>query len=447
MSVTIDGIISGFDTSSLIDAILTASAANKDQMERQLEADQASLDKISELSSLLEDLSGSIDTLQSDITDSYTATVTEGVGFTAETSNGVAPGTYQVDVLSLAASEMEVSQGFADASASGTIAQGTLTVTVAGVDTDVTIDGTNDSLSGLAEALDAVDGVRAYVLNTGEATDPYKLVVQSQDSGLANTLEFDTSGLAGGTVPAFTEIQAGADAHLTVNGLDVYSSSNDVKAIPGLTLTLQQDGLGPAPVEVALDETAFEEKVQAFVDSYNAVIDHYAKNTVFNEEVGLQGPLVGDSTARRTIDQLGSLVSNAYTVPESGLSILAQIGIETQQDGTLELDTEALSEALQGSFDDVVGLLTSETGALSTVQTQIEDVFVDPDTGTLSSRQDSLQETIEELQERIEDEEDRLASQADTLRGQFTAMEATMAELQTTTMFLSSFFTAPQTNS
>ncbi|HHO51035.1 MAG TPA: hypothetical protein ENK18_09235 [Deltaproteobacteria bacterium] len=443
MSVTIDGIISGFDTTSLIDAILTASAANKDQMEQQLEADQASLDKLSELSSLLEDLSDAIDGVQSDITDTYTATVAEGVGFTAETSKGVAPGTYQVDVLSLAASEMEASQGFADASAMGTIAQGTLTVTVAGVDNDVTIDGTNDSLSGLAEALDAVDGIRAYVLNTGSATDPYKLVVQSQDSGATNTLSFDTSGLAGGTVPAFTEIQAGADAHLTVNGLDVYSSSNDVKAIPGLTLSLQQAGLGPAPVEVALDQTAFEEQVQALVDSYNEVIDHYAKNTVFNQEVGLQGPLVGDSTARRTIDQLGSLVSNPYTVPESSLSILAQIGIETQQDGTLELDTEALSEALAASFDDVVGLLTSETGALATIQTQIDDVFVDPDSGTLSSRQDSLQDSIDDLKERIDEEEERLASQADTLRGQFTAMEATMAELQTTTLFLSSYFTAP----
>ncbi len=443
MSVTIDGIISGFDTTSLIDAILTASAANKDQMEQQLEADQASLDKLSELSSLLEDLSDAIDGVQSDITDTYTATVAEGVGFTAETSKGVAPGTYQVDVLSLAASEMEASQGVADASAMGTIAQGTLTVTVAGVDNDVTIDGTNDSLSGLAEALDAVDGIRAYVLNTGSATDPYKLVVQSQDSGATNTLSFDTSGLAGGTVPAFTEIQAGADAHLTVNGLDVYSSSNDVKAIPGLTLSLQQAGLGPAPVEVALDQTAFEEQVQALVDSYNEVIDHYAKNTVFNQEVGLQGPLVGDSTARRTIDQLGSLVSNPYTVPESSLSILAQIGIETQQDGTLELDTEALSEALAASFDDVVGLLTSETGALATIQTQIDDVFVDPDSGTLSSRQDSLQDSIDDLKERIDEEEERLASQADTLRGQFTAMEATMAELQTTTLFLSSYFTAP----
>ena len=445
MSVTIDGIISGFDTTALIDAILEASAAPMAAMEEQLEAEQATLDKITELSSLLEDLSTNIEELQGGLTAGFAATVAEGAGFTASTSSGAIAGIYSVDVTSLATSEMEVSQGFADPSAAGTLSQGTLTVNIAGTDVDVVVDGTNDSLDGLAASLNDVDGISAYVLNTGIGATPYQLVVSSDASGTANTLSFDTSGLVGaGTVPTFTETVAGADAQLTLNGLAVSSASNDVEAVPGLTLHLTEAGLGPSTVEVSVDNTTIEEQIQGFVDAYNEVINHYEVNSVYNAEAEIEGPLATDSTARRTVDQIGDIVSNVYAV-DGGLSILAQIGISTEQDGTLSLDLEALNTALDDSVDDVFELITSDDGPLSALKTQIDDVYVDPDNGTLESRQDTLQDSIEDLQGRIDDEDERLADQAETLRGQFTAMEQAMAELQSTALFLTAFFTEPTT--
>ncbi|MBX2796573.1 MAG: flagellar filament capping protein FliD [Myxococcales bacterium] len=444
MSVMIDGVFSGFDTTALIDAVLATQATGRDLMQAQRDAEQRTLDKISELSGLLKDLSTAADDLKSGATDTYKATVAEGAGFTATTSSGAVPGTYDVSVISLAASEMETSQGFASSSASGTVAQGTLTVSIAGEDVDVTIDGTNDSLSGLASSLNQVDGLSAYVLNTGADTDPYQLVVQSTESGEDNTLSFDTSGLAGGTVPTFTEVQAGADAELTINGLTVFSASNQVKSVPGLTIGITEAGLGASTVEVVADEDALQEQLQAFVDTYNAVFDQVQVNSVFDAENGIEGPLVGESSVRRVLGGLGDLVSNPYSTGGT-FSILAEVGIETTQTGELELDTEALSDALESGFGDALTLLTSDDGPLAALITEIDDVYVDPDSGSLESREDSLQSSIEDLEERIADEDDRLADQAALLRTRFTAMEQIMAELQSTTQFLSTLFTQTST--
>ena len=61
----------------------------------------------------------------------------------------------------------------------------------------------------LAAAIDEIDGLSAYVLNTGADSEPYKLVVQGEDTGTDNSISFDTSGLTGsGTVPSFTEQRA-----------------------------------------------------------------------------------------------------------------------------------------------------------------------------------------------------------------------------------------------
>ena len=77
-------------------------------------------------------------------------------------------------------------------------------------------------------------------MNTGEASNPYRLIIQGEDTGSANTIEIDTSGLTGGgTVPSFTEQTAAADAELSINGIDVVSDSNTVSdSITGLTLEL-----------------------------------------------------------------------------------------------------------------------------------------------------------------------------------------------------------------
>ncbi|MEO0602331.1 MAG: flagellar filament capping protein FliD [Myxococcota bacterium] len=451
MSITIDGIFSGFDTTSLIEAILTGSYQRNTLRESQISENQLTQQRFSEMSGHLSDLSSTISSIR-DATNgiesqSYTATYADGFGFTATAGEGAVLGSYDINITSLATSQIDSSvELFAERSLAGVMAQGTLSVTVGGTTTDITIDGTNDSLSGFADAINQVSGMSAYVLDTGDATTPYQLVVQSSDTGVDNTFTLDTSGLSGGTVPTFSSVQTGTDAALTVNGIAVTSATNTISSVPGLTIEATQAGLGSNQVVVGLDQDTFKEQVQTFIDDYNEIITFYEANTVYDTSSNIAGPLTGESTARNILDRLGTLASSDYSSVSGSFTLLAQIGIETQQDGTLSLDSVEFDEAFEDNFEDMVEVLTSDDGPLAAIQTQIDDVYINDD-GLLDSRRETLQDQIDRLQEDVDRETLRIESRTETLRAQFTKMEEAFAELQNTGTQLSALFAAPASSS
>jgi len=177
---TIDGAISGIDTSSLIRAILDASSGPKRAVEARAKQYETKNTKITELLSKVKTLQSSLEDIE-DIKDfaAYKAIHNETDAFTVEVDGAAVAGSYAIEVVSLAKAEMEISQGYASASTDGAIGTGTLAVTYGATTTNVTV--TADMLlSDVAAELDGIDGIRAYVLNTGTGANPYRLVVQGE---------------------------------------------------------------------------------------------------------------------------------------------------------------------------------------------------------------------------------------------------------------------------
>jgi flagellar capping protein FliD len=421
---SVDGIVSGFDTTALIQGLSTAYSVPLDFMKGDLADDKVTLDKIAGLSNRLEDLSTAIEALQGDdgLVAFKTSMSAEGA-FTATATTGATPGAYTIDVLSLASNETEVSSGVADPAAND-LAQGTFSITYQGVTTDITLDGSNNSLDDLAKALDGIDGISAYVLNTRDGTAPYKLVIQGDDTGVDNGITIDTTGLAGGTIPTFSEEVSAADAELLVNNVPVFAEGNTFKGIPG----------------IELDDEAMVKNVQAFVDAYNEVRSFYATNTSFNAEEGISGALVGDSTARRVMDGLSRLVTSEAPVVGSAFTALSQLGIATDRDGSLSLDTDKLKQRLGEDLEGVQALLTDDAGPMGVLRTTIDEVYVDPAKGTLASRKDSIEENISDLELRIERQQVRLEEYVAFMREKFTAMEVAMSQFEGTGQYLAGLF-------
>ena len=439
---SVDGIVSGFDTTALINSIASAYSIPLGMMQTDVDRIKDQLDKVAGLSNRLEDLSTAIGKLQGDDgLVAFSAKVSTEGTIAATAKPGAAPGSYTIDVQSLASNETEVSVGVAD-KAAHTLGTGTFSVTYAGVTTDITLDGSNNSLEDLAAAIDALDGVSAYVMNTRDGANPYKLVVQGDDTGAANTISLDASGLSGGTTAlSFTEPVSAADAVLSVNNVTVYSADNTFGGIPGVSVDLLKSGQGPVRLDVAVDDDAVVENVKAFVDAYNAVRSYYDQNSSFNTEEGIKGPLVGDSTARRVMETLGRLVSTAAPVAGSPFEALSQIGIKTNQDGSLSLDEDALRERVGEDLEGVRALFSAEDGPMGVLKTTIDDTFVDTDNGTLSSRTDSLQASLDDLELRMEAQQVRLDDRIAALREKFTAMEQVMAQFEGTGAYLTAMFT------
>lgn len=130
-----------------------------------------------------------------------------GASFTASVSGTPLAGVYNVSVNQLAAGQVSASQGYA--SNTNSVGTGTITVTTGGVAHNITIDSSNQTLDGVAGAINAAAiGVTAQVVNTGLPADPYRLEIASNSTGTASAFTVSTS-LSGGTGPDFTNSGVG----------------------------------------------------------------------------------------------------------------------------------------------------------------------------------------------------------------------------------------------
>src|SRR5208282_1155608 len=81
--------------------------------------------------------------------------------------------------------------------------------TASGVATPITIDSSNDTLDGVAAAINSANlGVTAQVFDTGLAGAPYRLEVTSNSTGAAQSFTI-SSNLTGGTAPDFADAEVG----------------------------------------------------------------------------------------------------------------------------------------------------------------------------------------------------------------------------------------------
>ena len=101
----------------------------------------------------------------------------------------------------------------------------------------------NNNLSTLASALNAKAGITSYVLNTGAASNPYRLVVLSEKTGKDFTFSLSynatgTSGTSLNTTGTSVTRVTGQNATASINSVSVQSATNVfTDAVSGLTIT------------------------------------------------------------------------------------------------------------------------------------------------------------------------------------------------------------------
>ncbi len=441
MAFGVDGLVSGMNTGAMVDAMVAVYSLPQKALENQIVDTEAKKQAISGVMNRLDALDDAIKDIEDeDDFKVYKAEYEETDAFKVTTENGAIPGNYTIKVNALADTELETSQGFDDKSSTGVVAEGDLVVTYAGTESTITIDSSNSSLSELAAAIDDIDGLSAYVLNTGSDSEPFKLIVQGEDSGEDNSISFDTSGLSGsGTVPSFTEQRAASDAEIEINGITVVDSDNEFSnAVPGLDIEIYQENDSAENVAVSLDKDQIEANLQNIVDKYNDVVNYVSTKSVHNSEIGISGPLVGETAVTRVLRNIQSVVSEEYSTGET-LNSLSLMGITTSTDGTLSIDTSDLGDALDDHLDDVVAMFTDDDGGFGTAMREQIDVYTDAVDGTLESYKDSLESRVRDLEKSVDDYDYRIQRYEDRLRSQFSSMETILGGMQGTSNYMSAF--------
>jgi flagellar hook-associated protein 2 len=293
----------------------------------------------------------------------------------------------------------------------------------------------------VANEIDDIDGLTAYIMDTGDEDEPYRLVIQGEDGGSDYTIDIDETALSSAIIDA-DEVISAADAELTINGVEVTSTTNTVDdAIPGMTITILAETEDPVVVTVSSDPDAIEEKVQAFVDSFNAIVSFIDVQTVFNADEDIKGAFVGESSVRRVNDGIVSLVTQSFDDLDQDYNALSLIGISTDGDGKLELDSDTFQEILLDEPDQVADLFTDENGFIEAMLEKL-DLYVDPYDGSLEVRKDSLDDRIEDMEDSIDELDRRLERLELRLRKQFTAMESLLGSLGGSSQFLGAMMTS-----
>jgi flagellar hook-associated protein 2 len=206
----------------------------------------------------------------------------------------------------------------------------------------VTVPTSNATLTGLEEAINSTPGigVTASIVTNSDGTS--SLALTSQTPGAAGTLTVNSSVTDSVTALNYNTAETGANASLTVDGVNLTSTSNTVtNLIPGVTFQLLSSSSTPVQVIIGNDNTDVESAVTQFVSDYNSLIS--ALNTQEgNTSSGTPEPLFGSPTlsllqeellnglsAENPSGYLDSISAVAGTTLSGSLSI--QVGSQTAE--------------------------------------------------------------------------------------------------------------------
>lgn len=329
-------------------------------------------------------------------------------------------------------------------STSDTLNHGTLSIKVGTANAvDIEIDATNNSLTGIRNAINSSNaGVTASIVNDGTNQ---RLVLTSKNlgsSGAINVTATDsgsggTFGLSSLDSTALVELQGADDAEFTVNGLSVTRSSNSVSdVVEGLTLVLGK--AGSSTITVTKDTATVVSAVTDFVTAYNAVVAQNKSLTAYDATSKTASILAGDSTLRAIQTKMASLTQSSVSGLSGGLSRMSDLGISLQRDGTLQLNTAKLTQALNDPDKDVGALFTQTTDGNKGIAAQFNDWINQAVTndGLLDSRITSLGKSIDALDDRRTAISDRLVLVEARYRAQYSALDTLISSMSQTSTFL-----------
>jgi flagellar hook-associated protein 2 len=282
---------------------------------------------------------------------------------------------------------------------------------------------------------DADTGYTAGMINDG-TDDGWRLVLTGDSA--ANSADILATGSITIDTASDGHTRDAALAHVQIDGIDIYSEHNTVTdGIYGVTLDLLSSSEDSTSyVKVATDTDAVTTKINDFISAYNEII------TFIDEVAETSGSTNNDLSG--VVRNLRGFLTQQFE-GESVFNSLASLGFETDfQTGELSIDSTTLSDALEDDFDSVLALFAGDDeneGLFARVYAYLDEQ-TDSISGFYVTREESLEAKIERIDESIERMETRLEKREETLTAQFNALELLMSELNSSSDYLTTYFSS-----
>jgi len=445
------GIGSGLDINSIVTSLTTAAGlAQNTQLSDRKGALTAQVSAFGTFSSALSTLQATLTTLQTPSTlAGRTATVSDDKVASGSATSSAIPAQYSIQVQNLAMAASLASKPVASGATS--IGTGTLTIAVGGTSASISIDSTNNTLAGIAAAINGAPnnpGVSASILTT---TAGARLVLTGNTTGAANAITVTQSGGDGGlakltygptnNVTNLTQTQAATDANFSVNGFAATSASNQVTSvISGVTLNLLGTTAAdtPATLTIGNDTTGAQTSIGTFVTALNGLITSIQSLTSYDPSTQTAGPLLGNATLQSFQNRLSNILDQVKSGNASAGISLASLGITANTQGTYSTNTDTLGNALTASLASVGSFFGGANGIATQLNSLIKGYTQGG--GLLDSINKGLQSSLTDVAKQQTALNARLATYAATLTKEYNAMDTAVALLKQTQTYLTAEF-------
>lgn len=452
------------DVGTLVTALVNAKTAGQAAaLTAQQTTDNTQVSAYGALTAALDALQSGIAGLTNGSTLSTFSATASGTGLTATAGSGAVAGSYSIGVTQIASSQALSSAAFGATTQLGT---GTMTISIGSQSMNINVDSTNNTLSGIAAAINSGTGNPGVTATIVTGSDGAHLVLRAANTGAANVINVSvnattdnglsslgvtsTASTTGGqssftsanSSNAWTQSSYAQDAEFTIGGIAASSATNAVTtAISGVTLNLSAAAAGSTQtLTVAADTTAESTAINNFVSLYNTVVTTMATLTSFNSSSSSQGPLLGDSTLQTIKNTLATIVGGAVGSGTTG-STLAAIGITLKDDpadGTMVVNNTTLSAALTSSPATVASLFNSTNGIAEQLSSSITN-FTQTG-GLIDTRTSALNTDLQSITTQQSALADYTAQLTSQYQAQFTALDTLMATMNNNSQYLTALF-------
>jgi flagellar hook-associated protein 2 len=446
---------SGIDTSALVTGLVDAQFALKNkQLTAKTETVTAQISGVGSLKSAITGFSSALNSLVKGGTLSTgpTSSNTNVLKITTQPGKTVSALAANIEVVQLAKPQSAATDVIADRTAaigaggsftltfgSATVAGGAMTGFTPGGGTPVqiSIDPAHSSLDDIAAAINAKNaGVTASIVSDGGGSrlvlkgatgDSQAFTLESADAGLSD-LNIGV-GATGSSIGSVAQ-----DAVVKLDGIEVRRSSNTIMNLVD-NVKLELTGTGTTTLGTSSPSLALSQAVSDFVETYNQMFAVLKEQT--DPKTGVLRNDPGALALQRALQRLPTtqLASGDGTVPLT----LAEIGVATNRDGTLMVDSARLATAMTNFPAAVEAMFRDGTGAsgngLAGALSAIAKAATSTETGLGASEQKyaKAKSDLADLQTKVSENTEKLRNQ---MTAQFAAMDARVAAYKSTQTFL-----------
>ncbi|GIW46237.1 MAG: flagellar hook-associated protein 2 [Deltaproteobacteria bacterium] len=451
MAVNPINISGSIDINSIVDKLMQVERQPLLRLQQKEVSYKAKISAYGVLLSKLGELKNTLAELKGSNLMGMKASVSNTDFLSAEALDSASEGTYHIQIKNVATSQSIYSVAFSSETEEvadlSTFSSQRIQIQVgSNTPITVTVDSTNNTLSGIRDAINSADSdVRATVINDGNG---YRLVLSSKLTGASNRITvkvdednngvfeepsetdltglsklafnptYDSDGNVTGGISNMIQSQAAVDAVLKIDGLEVTRPSNEINdLIPGVNLEIKKgDGFSSTIVlTVTEDSEKLKTKLNSFVSAYNQLVNTIKDLKGSNEK---KGALSGDSVLMGLENSLRSITTTNY-----GGKTLNLFGLTHDKNGVLSLDTSRLDTSLDNSKTDVIATINQMASSL---ETAISDYI----NTAIPVRKNGLEQSIKWIQKKEDDLSRRLELTEIALRQKFINLDKLLNQLE-----------------